>query len=411
MAHTYNMDKKPYETIIQAHPEFKGVIHKNSWDFIGHSDKGTVNHLKDSWISNSRKNVTNKLWKKHGSIHEHCAGIGFNKALIAVGAGQSFNTNKHILKQIHDHDSRKDWEDRDFIIVSSNHQFKPLLEMGIIPDFVMLADASDVTKDQLTKDIPKKAQGCILLAGLHCSPKLLRTWNAQGRDIKFYLTHSEGLPEVFEETTGKKPEPYIILQGGNVLNSTWSIGLKHFRSSVFMAMGNDLSFPLNEDVEKKRDTYYADGDYSTNDAVTGTGRDEANSTKQWMGFKIKDSVIYDASGLRNGYDTDLDYVGTTYTLWVYKTWLEANILGNDNKGIPYHYFNCSEGGIAGVMCKKDTRKELDLKKNWFMLDDVCKRWKTRRLEDAAAKFIKTKEMMKWRSKNPKNIHVLNATAS
>lgn len=408
MAHTNKMKKKSYETIVEDHPEFEGVIHKNSWDFIGISDKGTVSHLNHLWVSNSRKNVANKLWKKHGAIHGNCTGIGANKAVIAVGAGQSFNTNKHVLKQLHDFDSRKDWAERDFIIVSSNHQFKPLLKMGIIPDFVMLADASDVTKDQLTKDIPKEAQGCILLAGIHCSPKLLRTWNAQGRDIKFYLTHSEGLPEVFKETTGLKPEPFIILQGGNVLNSTWSIGLKHFGSSVFMALGNDLSFPLSEDVEKKRDKYYADGDYSTN---TGTGRDEANSTKQWMGFKIKDSIAYGPSGLHKGHDIELDYVGTTYTLWVYKTWLEANVLGNNNMGKPYHYFNCSEGGIAGVMCKKDTKKGLELKKNWFMMDDVCKRWKTMRLEDAAAQFIKTKDMMKWQNQNPKNMHVLHAAVN
>jgi hypothetical protein len=47
-------------------------------------------------------------------------------------------------------DGVKSWFDRNFIILASNHQLKPLLNMGIIPDFVMVADASDVVMDQLT---------------------------------------------------------------------------------------------------------------------------------------------------------------------------------------------------------------------------------------------------------------------
>jgi hypothetical protein len=33
--------------------------------------------------------------------------------------------------------------------------------------------------------------------------------------------------------------------------------------------------------------------------------------------------------------------------------------------------------------------------SWYFLDDACKRWKTRMLEDAADEFLKAKRAVKW----------------
>ena len=389
------LNRKDYELMLKEHPEFKHVISKKNWEFIAHSDKGTVNYLWDLWADNIRKNVGRKLWRKHGGLASDCTGLGFNKALIGIGAGQCFNKNKDVLWRLAQWDGIKSWQDRNFIFISANHQFKPLLSMGIIPDFVVVADASDVVLDQLIKDIPDTARNVTLIAGLHCSPKVLKKWDKQGRDIRFYLTHTKGLDDVFREETGLDPEPHILLQGGNVLNTAWSIGLKYFKSSVFMAVGNDLSFPLKNTMEERRKGYYADGDYSSNAPGTGTGRDEARSEKMWMGFDLKKRLIY-TTGLQNRYDVTIKPVGTTQTLWVYKTWLEANVIGMERKSkAAYHYYNCTEGGIAGVMCKDDSDKGLAKEDNWFLMDEVCKRWKTRTLEDAADEFLKAKDGMRW----------------
>jgi hypothetical protein len=210
------------------------------------------------------------------------------------------------------------------------------------------------------------------------------------------MTQTEGLDEVFKEETGEDAKPHIILQGGNVLNSMWSIGLKHFRSTVFIAVGNDLSYELKDDIEDQRTAYYADGDYSSNAKETGTGRDEAKTNKRWMGFKLIPKKVYTGK-FHDSYDVELGPVGTSHTLWVYKTWLEANVLANENKGIPYHYYNSTEGGIAGVMCKDDSDEGLVKIDNWFLMDDICKRWHTSTLADAAKQFIKAKEIMKCKT--------------
>jgi hypothetical protein len=390
-------NKKTWEEIVAENPEFEGVISPKSWDFIGSSDAKTTKFLGKMWRDNLRANIRNGLWKKHGGLADDCVGLGRGKATIFVGAGQSFNKNKDVLKKMHDWDGVKPWEERNFVIVASNHQYKPLLNMGIVPDFVVVTDGSDVVMDQLVKDVPKSGQHTVLLPGMHCSPKVLRRWSRQGREIRFYTSTSEGFFELFKKLTDKNPEAYQTMQGGNVLNTGWSISLKFFGSSVFLALGNDLSFPIQDTIEKQRETYYADGDYSSNAKDTGTGRDEAQTQHKWMGFTLHDRVIYDPKNTLN-YDVELDLVGTNQNLWVYKTWLEANVLGM-GKHIKFQFYNCTEGGIAGVMCKDDSNKGLMKEENWYLMDEVCpKRWRTRRFTDAVSEFLHAKEML-WR-KNP-----------
>lgn len=377
---------KSYTEITDKHPGLKGVISENSWNFIGKSDKLTRSHLLKSWKQNIRKNIDSKRYRRHGSLSRDCLGFGKNKCIVAIGAGPSLNKNKHILKQIHDIDGLKHPDERDFIFIASNHMFKPLLLEGIIPDFVMIADASDVIMGQLTEDIPESGRNCILIAGLHCSPKVLKKWEKQGRDIRFYLTAS--LDEEYEKLTQKNPINVNMAQGGNVINSAWSVGVKFFKAPVFMALGNDLSYPLEKTKEKRRESYYADGDYSTNIA---TKRDEAKSTQTWAGYTQERSNVITFNSL-NRYNYELDLVGTTQTLWVYKTWIEAQIIANAKRqDLKYKYYNCSEGGISGVMCKElEPKGDVGIE-NWYFLDEICPKWRTWMFEDAIEVFLRAKK--------------------
>jgi len=399
-----------YNQLVKKHPEVGKAILKDSWDFIGHSNKGTVQTLNPLWMKNIGQNVKNKLWRKCGSVRKDCIGLGKNKAVIGIGAGQSFNKNKHILKNIMALDARKDWEARDFIVIASNHQFKPLLEMGIIPDFVILVDGSDVVYNQLLKDIPEEGQNTILLAGLHCSPNILREWTRQGRELRFFLTTTKEVREEFRKITGKNPTAHVVLQGGNVLNTMLTLGLQVLNSQVFFAVANDLSYPIQEEIEDQRVSYYADGDYSSNRKGTGTGRDEAAGRKKWMGFSIKSQISLQYQN-HNSYHIELNEVGTSRTLWVYKTWLESNMILNSYKpeNLKVQYYNCTEGGIAGVMVKDDRDEFMNDINNWFLLDEVCPQWHTAMLKDAANQFLKAKEIMRQWARGEMLHAVPNAT--
>jgi len=388
-------ERKSYDEILEMHPKFKDVFSRNTWDFIKESDEGTVGKLASEWISNIESNINSKRLRRHGSVQNGCIGFGKNKAIVGIGAGKSLEKNIDILKQIHDIDGVKNPDERDFIFIASNHMFKPLLEKGILPDFVFLSDSSDVVTDQLTTNIPESGRNCILLAGLHCSPRVLKRWEKQGRDIRFYITGSKGLPEKYTELTGKDAAEIIVPQGGNVLNCMWTCGIKFFKSTVFMALGNDLSYELRDDIDSRRDAYYFDGDYSSNIAGTGTGRDEARAKHAWMGFSLSPSNIISLDA-KVRYNVALDIVSSTGTLWVYKTWIESNVLAAEkNNVIQFMYYNCSEGGICGVLTRAETPEEREDVSNWFLLDDICKRWRTRTFSDAISEFLKAKEILRW----------------
>ncbi len=386
-----------HDDLLSLNPKIGKVISEKCWDFLSASNDATKGHLGDLWEKNVRKNVKAGLWDKHGGIYDDLKGFGFNKALIAVGAGPSLNKNKRILKQIIDSDGIKNWDARDFYTVASNHQYKPMLEDGIIPEFVALADASDVVYDQLCTDIPNSGRNTVLLAGLHCCPKVLKEWSRQGREIRFYLNRTKGTPELFNKLTHLNPEPYSVMAGGNVLNTIWSLSMRYLDSTVFMSVGNDLCFPVEDDIENQRESFYADKDYSANAAGTGTGRDEARSTKRWMGINgmEKSKIIIDAPTSKN-YDIDIGIKGMPFQFWTYKTWMESQIMIHEAGPRPFHYFNCTEGGTLGVLNKDmdsvdKTYKDID---SWYLLDEVTKRYHTAMLEDAAVWFVAAKARLK-----------------
>ncbi len=404
---TKKKTKKEKKHSYEDRTDLHGIISKNNYDYIASIRDHTVLKLGKIWTDNVKYNQ--KYWKKHAPL-KSCTGLCKNKVIIGVGASSSFNKNKDVLKEFLNKDGAKPWEDRDFVTIAANHQYKPLLEMGIIPDFVLLVDASDVVMDQLTKDIPKEGQHTTLITGVHCNPKVIETWTKQGRGILFYVSPAPDIMEAFKKHVKKNPFHYKIELGGNVINGAWMIGVNIFHSTVFMCVGNDLSFPVSKEKDDQRKTYYADKDYSSNIKGTGTGRDEASSQKKWAGFSMERRLIAlpgePLRGIKR-YNITLDIVGTSPTLWVYKNWLESTMLGQTQHYTKIHYFNCTEGGILGVMAKEDNDEALKRPDNWYMLDEVCinkqteePMYHTAMLEDAMQFLVDTKEKMRWQGTEP-----------
>ena len=381
-----------------------GVVSRNSFDFLGHINTQTVDHFKDEWASNIKKNK--KFWRKHLKLRG-LSGLGINKAVIGIGAGPSFNKNKDVLKHFVNRDGIKPWEERDFITIASNHQFKPLLEMGIVPDFVLLVDASNVVMEQLTKDIPDEAKHTQLITGVHANPKVISKWDKQGRGLVFYTTPAPVVREAVKKHLKRGSDDHQIELGGNVLNGAFMIGAGALKSTIFMGVGNDLSFEINDNIDDQRQGYYSDRDYSTNAKETGTGRDEGSSLKRWAGYKMERKRIVtldEPIGSKRRYNFELDLVGTSYTLWVYKTWLETTMMGQTRSNVYLHYFNCTEGGILGVMAKDDSDEALNKPDNWYFLDEVCinkhtgrQMYMTAMLEDAIELYLSIKRSQTWHS--------------
>ena len=375
-----------------------GIIDKKSHKFLDLSNQQTIDILGDMWIDHMEQNQKRRMWKKHTPLVRACAGAGAGKAIIGIGGGPSFNKNASTLKFIYDKDTRKGWDDRDFIFFASNHQFKPLLKMGIFPDFVFLVDGADLDSvhKQLCVDVDGRSKGTLLVAPYHVSPKIAKSWTDQGRGILFFVSNAQVMRDEFRRIVKKSPSEHAMICGGNVMNTMWVFGAKIFGSKIFMCMGNDLSFPVKDTKKEQEAGYYADGDYSSNSKETGTGRDEAKCEKKWLSFELKKRIIK-IPGKSDLEIVGNEIVGTSHSLWVYKTWIEESILlmTSQRKELGFHYYNCTEGGILGVMTKSFDREEMKRNENWYMLDEVCNRWHTTTLEHAATQYLQAKERIRW----------------
>jgi len=381
----YNELAPTYEELKKRSELAGELISERIWEGMHNVNVKTDDGLKKLWLENVRKNLDSSYFDKYMWANE-LTGLGINKAIIGVGAGPSFKKNEDVLKEISDLCVMQKLDDQPFIIIASNHMYKPLLEKGIYPHFVMLIDGGDAVYEHLCVDVPRDDK-TILVAPLQIHPKVLKKWMKQGRSAVICNSFDKEKQKMYQEHTGKDPDAIGLEFGGNVLNCMWSLAVRYLKSSVFISVGNDLCFPRLEYLDDRRKGYYATGDYDIN---IKNRRDEARSTFGWMGFELKKSAIVD------GHYVDFKPVNMSHTLFTYKVWLESQVIMNSESGVSFHYYNCSEGGALGVMSKGSTKEEMAEKDNWYLLDwhpIVGKRYHTRTLESTSWQFLQAREAL------------------
>ena len=63
----------------------------------------------------------------------------------------------------------------------------------------------------------------------------------------------------------------------------------------------------------------------------------------------------------------------------------------EQEDFSFRYYNCSEGGICGVLAKKHAVEDLENPANWGLMDDIApKSWFTKPLINAAQDFLEVK---------------------
>ena len=376
------MDKvETYKGLVDANPLVKNIISFEMADKIFGNNDFTVSQLSPIWKANLEKNL--KLYKKHGSFAEAFRGYGKGKAVIAVGAGPSFNKNKHILKKVYELNCQFPVEKQPFIIFSSNKMFKPLLEMGIYPHFTLLIDSGEALYPQLCEKIPTWAAKSILVTGLHTSHKILSKWNRRGGEICFYLIGEQEEKDFFKEKTKEDPNFIHIDQGGSVVNTMWILSHRFLDSEVFIPIGNDLGFKHSGDKKEREKSFYSVGDYRTNIL---NKRDEAKSNLAWMGYDLYESRIVPGQLM-----FDLMPMGISGQLWISKAWLEVQAtLWADQKS--FKILNASEAGTLGVLYKSFEPGAMGKRDNCYLIDELIpNHWETTTLARACKKFVEVKK--------------------
>lgn len=368
-----------YENLIKKHPELAGVISERIFDdFDEHCTFGDK-LLEIEWAKNDEPNLP--LLKKHGSIH-HLRGLGKNKAVIAVGAGPSFNNNKRYFYEIAKANQMLPLELQPFIIVASNHMFKPLLKQGVIPHFVCLIDPDDRIYPQLCEDLPADAKKTVLLMDIRASHTIAKEWDEQGRHLGFFLCGNEEAEKRYNELT---EQPIgVFPPGGNVINCIWMMSITQFQSTVFIAIGNDCAYPMKDTDDERKKVFYADGQF-LNTKRSG----HLMNKKKRMGFRMHSGNIVGIDGQNKSW-IELEPMLTSPSLYQYKKWVE--IVSFQIEG-SWHYFNCSESGILGVLAHDETPDKLQDPENYYMLDDINPRFHTTTLENAVGHFLEARRKL------------------
>jgi len=384
----------PYDELCDMNPVMESVLSRKRYDHVVAANDRTVAKLKPRWLSQSKRNFKHN-YKPGWLLIDSCNKFALNKATICIGAGPSLKRNKQLLKELCLYNANFPFEQQPFFFIASNHQFKPCLEYGIIPHAVMWVDAADTVYDQVCKDIPRIAKNIFLIASAHCHPRLIEEWINQGRSVRYLLTQDEEENAMFEKVTGESSTGKGVLMGGNIMNCAYMSTLHCLSGRVFMATGNDLSFDIQDNIDIRRSNYYEDGDYTTNMAST---RDEAAGQFKWMGFEFIGTEFHNVKPQIN-----LKPKATVQSLYTYKTWIESQVVTQDalakNNNVSFHYYNCSEASIVGVLCRGDDPTDLNNMDNWFLLDEVLpNRWHTRTLKDATTQFLAVREQI-WQNEN------------
>jgi hypothetical protein len=164
-----------------------------------------------------------------------------NQPIVIVAAGPSLDKNKHLLKDIKNH----------AFIMSVGTALKPLLQIGVIPDFIIITDPQDIVYNQIdgleNLNIP-------LIALSTCNKNVLENY----KGYKF-LAFQEGFD--LAEQYARENNIKLVKTGGSVSTTALDISIQ-FGCNPIIFVGLDLAYTNNrthvkgtylyqENVEKK----------------------------------------------------------------------------------------------------------------------------------------------------------------
>jgi len=180
-------------------------------------DLNTAMALSTQWLDAIRQNWD--LVHKHGAITKFLDTDLKNRPVIAVGAGPSLKLRGSV-KQI----AESKFQQCGGIVIATMSGLKPCLEGGVIPDFAICMDASDLEFPYIDHPLVEKhAKDITLLGGCSMSPKVLRNWKGDKMGFVSGAVDMYLIPNLDMFLTTLLPEFPVIESGGNTDTSAITI--------------------------------------------------------------------------------------------------------------------------------------------------------------------------------------------
>ncbi|GMB09127.1 motility associated factor glycosyltransferase family protein [Thermolongibacillus altinsuensis] len=232
-----------------------------------------------------QSNFQENIKRYHQSV-DVLFGKWINQPIVIVSAGPSLDKNKHLLRDIQNR----------ALIMSVGTALKPLLQIDVIPDFVIITDPQDIVYNQIDGledlEIP-------LIALSTCNKHVLQNY----KGYKF-IAFQEGYD--LAEQYARENNIKLVKTGGSVSTTALDISIQ-FGCNPIIFVGLDLAYTNNK-------TH-----------VKGTYFYQENVNSKFL------RPIKSISG---------ETVYTTKNLYIYLKWIEKRISMENN----ITFIDATEGG-------------------------------------------------------------------
>ncbi|EJO5346075.1 motility associated factor glycosyltransferase family protein [Clostridium botulinum] len=156
-----------------------------------------------------------------------------NMPAIVVSAGPSLSKNIHKLKNVQD----------EFIIICGARTLKPLLDVGVTPDYVCIIDPADISFEFI------KACKNYSATMVYCEVSNFKTVDFYKGDKAIFNEFSV-FGDLTYKLTGKKIDS--LWHGGSVAHTCMSFG-KYLGCNTIIFIGQDLAYTNNKQHDDKAD--------------------------------------------------------------------------------------------------------------------------------------------------------------
>jgi len=205
-------------------------------DEVLEQSKSAFSQWEPIWKENCR--INGELYRSLGTSHQDLLHVGAGRTLLCIGTGPSLEKNLHLLEK---------YKDTKIDIACIDKALPILLEKGIKPDYVYIADAA-VSYEKYCKPYIDQTKDIILMSNITAQTD----WAANWQGLIFFYINKDNInsQDIFIEISGCKE---VIPASSNVGNTVVVASTQIFGYDRYLLLGYDFCWSDDE-------AYYAGAD-------------------------------------------------------------------------------------------------------------------------------------------------------
>lgn len=197
-----------------------------SEDEVRRQSEAAFSQSGEKWKRHARLN--GEIFKRNGKSFKELYMTGYGRILVVVGMGKSLEDQMGLLKKYQSHPNTD--------IVCCDKAFAPLIENGIKPKYVFLADAN-IKPELWLEQAEDKTTDVTLIASVCCNPEWTRRWKGP---IYFYVNKDNIKTEkIYSEISGCYD---LIPASSNVGNTAVVFSTSILQYKEYLLVGYDFAW-------------------------------------------------------------------------------------------------------------------------------------------------------------------------